>query len=70
MPMSASVIGIRRGSFCTVRGPVSQNDCFMRVKLSVCAAYRVSVIALSRPPRVNQHKASLRKEKNLAMFLL
>ena len=48
--MSASAIGIRRGSFCFLRVPVSQNDCFMWVKLSVFAVYWVSVIAPWRSP--------------------
>ena len=52
MWMSASVVGTRGGSFCFLRVPVSQNDCFMRVKLSVFAVYWVSVIAPSRPQRV------------------
>ena len=64
MWMSASVIGIRRGSFCFLRVPVSQNDCCMRVKLSVFVVYWVSVIAPSRPPRVQSTQDLATKWEN------
>ena len=39
-----------RGSFCLLRVPVPQNDCFMEVKLSVFRVHWVSAIALSHLP--------------------
>ena len=47
MQMSGSVIETGRGSFCFLRVPMSQNDCFMKVKLSVFGVHWVSVITLS-----------------------
>ena len=49
--MSGSVIGTSRGSFHFLRLPVSQNDCFIEVKLSLFGVHWVIVIALSLPPR-------------------
>ena len=48
--MSDSVSEMGRGSFRFLRVPVSQNGCFIEVKLSVFGVYWVSVIAPSRPP--------------------
>ena len=46
--MSSSIIGTRRDSFSFLRVPLSQNECFMKVKLSVFRVNWVSVIAPSR----------------------
>ena len=50
--MSGGVIGTDRGRFRFLRVPMSQSDCFMKVKLSVFGIHCVRVMALSRPPRV------------------
>ena len=47
--MSSSIIRTCRGSFSFLRVPLSQNECFMKVKLSVFGVNWVSVIASSRP---------------------
>ena len=67
--MSASVIGIGRGSFCFTGVLVSQSDCFMEVKLSVFGVHWVSVIALSHPPRDQSAQDFPTRYKNLKMFL-
>ena len=43
---------VEAASFPFLRVPMSQNDCFMKVKLSVFGVHRVRVMALSRPPHV------------------
>ena len=68
--MSGGVTGTGRGSFCFLRVRRSQNDCFIKVKLSVFRVYWVSVIALSHPQVNNQFRASLRDMKILRMFSL
>ena len=62
--MSGGIIGIQRGSFCFLRVPVSQNDCFMKVKLSVFGVYWVSVIAPSCPQHVQSAQDLATKCKN------
>ena len=64
------VTGTGRGSLCLLRVPLSQNHCFMEVKLSVFRAHWVSVIALWRPHVNNQFRTSLRDTKILTMSLL
>ena len=68
--MSCGIIGTGRGSFCLLRVPVSQNDCFIEVKLPVFRVHWVSVIALSHPHVNNQFRTSLQDTKILTMFLL
>ena len=53
-----------------LRVPVSQNECFMRVKLSVFVVYWVMLLHHHVPHVYNQHKTSLQNGKILAMFLL
>ena len=48
--MSSSIIETCRDSFSFLRVPLSQNECFMKVKLSVFGVNWVSVIAPSRSP--------------------
>ena len=69
--MSHSIIGTCRGSFRFLRVPVSHNDCFMKVKLSVFLGFTELVLLHNHFPHVyNQYKTSLQNSKILTMFLL
>ena len=60
---------MRRGSVPFLRVPVSQNDCFMEVRLSVFGAELV--LLHDHIPHVsNQYKTLLQDIKILTMFLL
>ena len=67
--MSSSIIETCGDSFSFLRVPLSQNECFMKVKLSVFGLTELVLLHHHVPHVNNQYKTSLQDVKILAMLL-